>query len=70
MKFDNQFMQNAMIRINELQNEIIEKSKKIEGAEAYVQQRLALFDQYQKLRKDFKFIQLQEQQITKDFLHI
>ena len=63
-------MQKAIIRINELQNEVIEKSKQIEGAEAYVQQRLALFDQYQKLRKDFKFIQLQEQQITKSFLHL
>lgn len=70
MKLDNQFMQKAIIRINELQNEVIEKSKQIEGAESYVQQRLALFDQYQKLRKDFKFIQLQEQQITKNFLHL
>lgn len=63
-------MQKAIIRINELQNEVIEKSKQIEGAEAYVQQRLALFDAYQKLRKDFKFIQQQEQQITKNFLHL
>lgn len=62
-------MQSAITRINELQNEVIEKSKQVEGAEAYVQKRLALFDEYQKLRKDFKFIQLQEQQITKSFLH-
>ena len=41
MKLDNNFMKNALNRINELQQEIINKSKNIPGAEEFVKQKMA-----------------------------
>ena len=35
--FDEQFMQRAMIRIDELQQETIDKAKKVKGAEEYIE---------------------------------
>jgi hypothetical protein len=43
LKFNDQLMKNALIRINELQEEIIQKSKNISGAEDFVKQKLELY---------------------------
>lgn len=67
MKFDKKFMQNAIIRINELQQEIIEKSKTINGSQNYVEQKLKLYDEDEKLRAMAKKIHLEEQKITESF---
>ena len=69
MKFDNQLMQNALIRINELQQEVIEKSKSINGAEDFVKQKLALYEEDEKIRQMAKNIQLQEKIITEKFFN-
>ena len=69
MKFDNQLMQNALIRINELQQEVIEKSKSISGAEDFVKQKLALYEEDEKIRQMAKNIQLQEKIITEKFFN-
>ena len=67
MKFDNQLMQNALIRINELQQEVIEKSKTISGAEDFVKQKLALYEEDEKIRAMAKNINIQEKKITDNF---
>ena len=67
MKFDDQFMKNALVRINELQQEIIDKSKSIEGAGEYVEKKLELYDKDETLRRSFKHIHLEEQKIAKEF---
>ena len=59
MKFDNQLMQNALIRINELQQEIIEKSKSISGAEDFVKQKLALYEEDEKIKAIARKINIQ-----------
>lgn len=69
MKFDNQLMQNALIRINELQQEIIEKSKSISGAEDFVKQKLALYEEDEKIRAMAKNINIQEKKITDNFFN-
>ena len=69
MKFDNQLMQNALIRINELQQEVIEKSKSISGAEDFVKQKLALYEQDEKIRAKAKNINIQEKKITDNFFN-
>ncbi len=61
-------MQNALIRINELQNEMIEKSKMIDGSDEYVQQKMKLFIQSEKADKELKNIQIAEQILTENFL--
>ena len=69
MKFDNQLMQNALIRINELQQEIIEKSKSISGAEDFIKQKLALYEEDEKIRAMAKNINIQEKKITDNFFN-
>ena len=69
LKFDNQLMQNALIRINELQQEIIEKSKSISGAEDFVKQKLALYEEDEKIRAMAKNINIQEKKITDNFFN-
>lgn len=69
MKFDNQLMQNALIRINELQQEVIEKSKSISGAEDFIKQKLALYEEDEKIRAMAKNINIQEKKITDNFFN-
>lgn len=67
MKIDKSFMQNAINRINELQQEIIDKSKTINGAENFVKEKLKLYEEDENLRKRAKEIHLKEQKITESF---
>lgn len=60
-------MQNAINRINELQQEIINKSKSINGAEDFVNEKLKLYEEDEALRKKAKEIHLKEQKITESF---
>lgn len=69
MKFDNQLMKNALIRINELQQEVIEKSKNISGAEDFIKQKLALYEEDEKIRAMAKNINIQEKKITDNFFN-
>ena len=69
MKLDNNFMKNALNRINELQQEIINKSKNIPGAEEFVKQKMALYEEDEKIRQMAKNIQLQEKIITEKFFN-
>ncbi len=69
MKFNDQLMKNALIRINELQEEIIQKSKNISGAEDFVKQKLELYEEDERIRAMAKDINLQEKQITDNFFN-
>ena len=69
MKFNDQLMKNALIRINELQEEIIQKSKNISGAEDFVKQKLELYEEDERIRAMAKDINLQEKQITNNFFN-
>lgn len=68
MKFDKEFMEKALKRIDELQNEVIEQSKKIDGAEEYVKMKMELFEKDQMLRKQLKELTIQEQNLSNNFL--
>ena len=69
MEFNNQLMQNALNRINELQQEVIEKSKNISGAEDFIKQKLALYEEDEKIRAMAKNINIQEKKITDNFFN-
>ncbi|MCT7909422.1 hypothetical protein N5915_07595 [Arcobacter lacus] len=69
MQLDNNTMKNALNRINELQKEIIDKSKNIAGAEEFVKQKMALYEEDEKIRQMAKNIQLQEKIITENFFN-
>ena len=66
--FNDDFMQNAIKRINELQEDTIEKSKKIKGIDTYINQRLELFDKDEKIREKLKSIKYQESLISDNIL--
>lgn len=61
-------MEKALKRIDELQNEVIEQSKKIDGAEEYVKIKMELFEKDQILRKQLKELSIQEQNLSNHFL--
>ncbi len=67
MIFDDKFMINAMKRIDELQQETIEKAKKIEGASEYIKKKLELYDKDEEIRNNLKIIHLREMKISKEF---
>ena len=67
MIFDDKFMINAMKRIDELQQETIDKAKEIEGASEYIKKKLELYDKDEELRNNLKTIQLEEMKIASDF---
>lgn len=69
MKFNDQLMKNALIRINELQQEVIAKSKSISGAEDFVKQKLALYEEDEKIRAMARNINIQEKKITDNFFN-
>jgi hypothetical protein len=60
-------MKDAMIRIDELQQDMVERSKEIDGAEEYIEKRLELYDKDEELRDNSKAIQLEEEQISNKF---
>jgi hypothetical protein len=60
-------MKDAMIRIDELQQDMVERSKEIDGAEDYIEKRLELYDKDEELRDNSKAIQLEEEQISNKF---
>ncbi len=67
MIFDDKFMINAMKRIDELQQETIDKAKEIEGASEYIKKKLELYDKDEELRNNLKTIHLKEMKIAKEF---
>ena len=68
MRFNKEFMQKAIQRIDELQNEVITKSKTTSGADEYVQAKMKLFEENEKKRRELLSLQLQEQILTENFL--
>ncbi|WP_297439967.1 hypothetical protein [Sulfurimonas sp.] len=68
MILNKQAMQQALKRIDELQNDIVEKSKNIEGADEYIQEKMKLFKLNEEKRQELKILQMQEEQLTEQFL--
>ena len=60
-------MQNAIVRINELQEEIKVQSRSIEGSQKYIEQQVKLYKQDEALRNQFKSIRREGQKIANDF---
>ncbi len=60
-------MKDAMLRIDELQQEMVDKSKEIEGASEYIEKKLELYDRDEEIRESSRAIHLEEEQISNDF---
>ena len=67
MIFDDEFMQKAMIRIDELQQETIDKAKSIDGAKEYIAKKIELYEKDEVLRKNSKAIQIEEAKLADAF---
>ena len=68
MTFNKDFMQKALKRIDELQDDMIQQSKLVDGADEYVKQKMELFNEDEKARQKIKTIKTKEQNLTKEFL--
>jgi len=60
-------MQEAIKRINELQQEVIDKVDQINGAKEYVAQQMKLFNEAEKYRKKLNMIIQQQKTISEQF---
>jgi len=66
--FDNELLQQVIQRVDELQNKMIEKSKRIEGAKEYIERKMQFFAQDEAIRNQLKALKNQEQRLTENFL--
>lgn len=66
--FSKEFLEKGLKRVNELQNEMIEKSKQIEGAEEYVKMKMEIFQKDEELRKQLKDLTILENNLSSSFL--
>ena len=62
-------MKQAIIRIDELQQEVTDKAGKIEGAKEYVEQQMKLFNKATKHRKQLSMI-IQKQDLSQNSFEI
>jgi len=63
-------MQQAIKRINELQQETINKVDQIDGAKEYVEQQMKLFNEAEKHRKQLSMIIQQQETISEQFIKV
>ena len=60
-------MEEAIARINELQNVIKERSYKIDGAKEYIEKQVELFEKNETLRNQAKYLQKEGEKIANNF---
>jgi len=63
-------MQQAIKRINELQQETINKADQIDGAKEYVEEQMKLFNEAEKHRKQLSMIIQQQETISEQFIKV
>jgi len=63
-------MQQAIKRINELQQETISKADQIDGAKEYVEEQMKLFNEAEKHRKQLSMIIQQQETISEQFIKV
>lgn len=63
-------MQQAIKRINELQQETISKADQIDGAKEYVEEQMKLFNEAEKYRKQLSMIIQQQETISEQFIKV
>ena len=70
MTLSKEQMQQAIKRINELQQETINKADQIDGAKEYVEQQMKLFNEAEKHRKQLSMIIQQQETISEQFIKV
>lgn len=63
-------MQQAIKRINELQQETINKADQIDGAKEYIEEQMKLFNEAEKHRKQLSMIIQQQETISEQFIKV
>jgi len=61
-------MQNAIVRINELQDEMKRQAHSIEGADEYVKKQMKLFTDSEEMRNKLNAIEKEAQKAAESFL--
>jgi len=63
-----ELLSKAIDRINELQNETIQKADKIQGSKEYVDKQMQLFQEAEEHRKMLNAVIHQQEQISQEFV--
>ena len=67
MILSKQLIEKGLKRVDELQDEIIQKSRQVDGAEAYVKEKMALFTKDEEIRNQLKVLRLKEKDLSESF---
>lgn len=68
MILSDELLSKAIDRINELQNETIQKADKIQGSKEYVDKQMQLFQEAEEHRKMLNAVIHQQEQISQEFV--
>ncbi len=68
MILTNELLSKAIDRINELQNDTVERADRVEGSKEYVVKQMKLFEQAQQHRKMLNAVVHQQEVIAKQFV--
>ena len=68
MILNDELLKKAVIRVNELQNETIQKADKIDGSKQYVAKQMKLFQEAEEHRQMLNTIISEQQQVSSQFI--
>ena len=67
MIFSDELLFKAIDRINELQNDIIQRADKVKGSKEYIEKQMKLFEQAEEHRKMLNAVVHQQEVIAEQF---
>lgn len=68
MIFSNELLSKAIDRINEIQNDTIQKADKVQGSKEYIEKQMQLFEQAEQYRKMLNAVIHQQETISEQFI--
>lgn len=68
MILTDELLKKAVVRVNELQNETIQKADKINGSKEYVEKQMKLFQEAEEHRQMLNTVIHEQQQTSSQFL--
>ena len=68
MIFSDELLSKAIDRINELQNDTIQRAEKVQGSKEYIEKQMKLFKEAEEHRRMLNTVIYQQEQISQEFV--
>jgi len=66
--FSDELLSKAIDRINELQNDTIQRAEKVQGSKEYIEKQMKLFKEAEEHRRMLNTVIYQQEQISQEFV--